>query len=220
MVGDWLATLTYPVAGDRAERPLLSCWVALLLAAIVPVVPLIPVAGYLLRVLDAAENDEEAPAFLAEPKALLQRGLGVTALSVVYLAVPVAGLVVTVSGALGRDVAPGGFGTVVFYAGSTAVLWIALFAAYLLPVALSTYGRTGRLRDGFDTSALRSVGAHGAYFVRWVAGAATFAVAAGVGTASLAVPNLGPVIAAFFLAYGLILTAYVWGRGIALARRR
>ena len=89
------AAVTYPIAGDAAERPLLAVWLLLALSVVVPVLPAVPVVGYLVRVLAATERGESIPPFLAEPRTLARRSVGGAVVSLAYLGVPFAALLVT-----------------------------------------------------------------------------------------------------------------------------
>lgn len=209
--------LAYPVGGAAGERPVLAGWILILLAFLVPVLPLIPLLGYLVAVLAASERGDDAPPFLARPRHLLWRGLLATVVLAVYLAIPAIVLVVTVFGAVTvgglRDA--GFVATVTIYAGSTAVLTLSLAGLYLCPVGLGRLGAEGRLRAAFDGAALRSVGGHAAYFVAWVVGALVLGFAGLVATTALSITRLGPVVASLVLAYGSILAVHLWGRGLA-----
>lgn len=222
MATGWTALLGYPVAGERGEQPLLACWILVLASFVVPVLPLVPVVGYLVRVLVAGADDDAAPAFLAAPVALLRRGVGGLLVAVASLLVPAIAVVVTVYGAAeGRTVTDPTFATgIAFYAGSTAVLCLALAGAYLCPVALYGYGRTGSLRGAVDVGAIRRVGGHAAYFTRWATGLVVLLVASAVASAALGIPRAGPVVAALLASYGAVLATHLWGRGIGLAERR
>lgn len=219
MTGSWQDAFSYPVRGERAERPFLATWVAFLVAVVVPVLPVIPVVGYLVRLLVARGRGEDAPAFLASARALLRRGVGGSLVAAVYLAVPLVALLVTVYGAMeagaGTGDDPGA--ALLFYGGSTAVLCLALAGAYLCPVALYAYGDERALRAAFRPGTLRAVGGHAAYFTRWVAGATVLAVAVGIAGATASVPRAGPVVATAAVAYGVLVAFGIIGRGVWLA---
>lgn len=217
VAGSLTTPLGYPLRGEAGERPLVACWVLLLLAGLVPVVPLVPLLGYLILVLAASARGESAPPLLDDGRRVLQRGLGGTALVVLFLGGPIAVLLITVYGASfgAREAAPSGTGVLVFYAGSTAVLFAALLAAYLLPIALLRYAGTGRLRGGLDVGALRTAATSAAYFRDWVAGAVATTTAATVASRLAALGRLGAVVAALVLAYALLVTAHLWGRSLA-----
>lgn len=213
-----LAVLAYPIAGDTAERPLLAVWIALALASIVPVLPLLPVVGYLTRVLVASERGDSLPAFFDDARTLLRRSLGGTLLVVLFIGIPLAALLVTVYGILSID-SGSDVPTVRFLAGSTAVLFIGLFGLYLLPVSLTSYGREGSLRESLSLTTLRRIGGHGAYFFGWATGCVVLSFAAAIGTTLYSVSRLGPFLAAFVFGYGLLVTTHLWGHAVGRARR-
>lgn len=211
-----MSVLTYPIRGPERERPFLAVWV-LVLGSFLVVVPVVAVVGYLVRVIDASDRDEPAPSFVADARTLLRRGLGGTALAVVFLAGPVLALLITVYGAMFgiEGVEPGSTSTFVVYAGSTVVLFFSLLGAYLLPIALFRYGRTGSLRAALSRKWLRGAATHGAYFAGWTLGAVLATIGIGLGTALFPIARVGPVLTAFVLAHAAIVTCHVWGRSLA-----
>lgn len=214
------AAATYPIAGEAAERPLLAVWLLLAFSFVVPVLPLVPVVGYMARVLAASERGDSLPPFFTDGRSLVRRSLGGSLVCVVLLGVPFAALLVTVYGVVTLEVGADGPPTGRILLGSTAVLLFGLAGLYVFPISLTSYGREGTLRDAFSPSTVRSVGSHGAYFFGWTLGFATLAVTLGVGGAFLTVSRVGPLLGTFVFAYGLLVAAYLWGRSIGRARRR
>ena len=210
--------LRSPVDGPRGERPLLAVWIALALAVVVPVLPLVPVVGYLVRALAATARGDQMPPALSDARTLMGRSVGGSLLCLLCLGPPLAALLVTVYGLVSISTTEGSVPTLRFLAGSTTVLLCGLLGLYLLPITLATYGTTGSLRRALSPSLLRSVAGYGAYFVGWTLGALALTLAAGLGSALAAVPRLGPLLAAFALAYGLLVTTSLWGRAIGRAR--
>lgn len=232
-MADWRGAIAYPFRGPERERPFLVLWILLLLAAAVPrlryvgavgvagsVLLSIPVVGYEVRLLVASEDGDPAPAILADPVALLRHGVGGLIVAACYLAVPFVPLAVTVYGALyaGRVPDPGSFSRLTVYAGSTAVLSVALVGTYLFPIGLATYGETGSLRSAFAGAALRGAATNGAYFAGWAAAVGTFGFVAAVAASVAGVTRAGPVVATALSAYALMLAAHVWGRALARVR--
>jgi|GEM_PF-1880022 len=208
--------LRSPVDGPRGERPLLAVWIALALAVVVPVLPLVPVVGYLVRALAATARGDQMPPALSDARTLMGRSVGGSLLCLLCLGPPLAALLVTVYGLISTT--GGSVPRLRFLAGSTAVLLFGLLGLYLLPITLATYGTTGSLRSALSPSPLRPVAGHGAYFIGWTLGALVLAFAAGAGSALFAIPRLGPLLAAFVLAYGLLVTTFLWGRAVGRAR--
>ena len=216
----YVTILRAPIHSDTAERPLLAVWLALALSWIVPVLPLVLVVGYVARALVATERGDGLPAFFTDGRSLLARSLGGSLLCVVFLGVPALALLVTVYGALWGTSASEGIPVARLLAGSTAELLFGLVGLYLAPIALTTYGQTGSIRDSLALGTLRSLGGHGAYFFGWTIGCVTLSMAAALASLLTGVPQVGPLLAAFALAYGLLVTTFVWGRAIGRARAR
>lgn len=212
------AAFRSPLAGRRRERPLLALWVALALAVVVPVLPLVPVVGYVVRALAASARGESLPPALSDLPALLRQSAGGLSLCLLCLGPPLVALLVTVYGLVSISTTGGSVPTLRFLAGSTAVLLAGLLGLYFLPITLTIYGITGSLRAALSPSRLRPVAGHGAYFVGWTLGALALAFAAGFGSALSTVPRLGPLLATFPLAYGLLVATFFWGRGIETTR--
>lgn len=216
----YVTILRAPIHSETAERPLLAVWLALALSWIVPVLPLVLVVGYVARALVATERGDALPAFFSDGRSLLARSLGGSLLCLVFLGVPTVALVVTVYGALWRTNPSEGVPVGRLLAGSTAVLLLGLVGLYLAPIALTTYGQTGSIRSGLSLGTLRSTGGHGAYFFGWTIGCVALSLAAALASLLAGVPQVGPVLAALALAYGLLVTTFVWGRAIGRARTR
>jgi len=208
--------LAFPFRGARPEAPVIAGWVLLLASAVVPLVPLVPLAGYLLRVVIAsARGDDAPPDALADPLGILRDGMGILAVTTGYLLVPAVVLVVTAYGiVIGDPPDPGPASSLLVLGGTTAVLAFAVVGGYLLPVGLVGYA-TGGLRTAFDPGRLRSVGSHPAYFLGWITGAVVLALGAGFASVLEFVPLLGRVLPALVMAYALVVGAHLWGRGVA-----
>ncbi|WP_096592612.1 DUF4013 domain-containing protein [Halorubrum ezzemoulense] len=214
-----IAAVTYPIAGDAAERPLLAVWLLFALSVVVPVLPAVPVVGYLVRVLAASERGESIPPFLSEPRTLVRRSIGGAVVCLAYLGVPLAALLVTLYGVVSLE--PGANAPVGrILAGSTAVLFLGILGTYLAPIALTVYGREGSLGGAFSPDAVRPVAGHAAYFVGWTLGFTALVVTVGVGGALFTLSRLGPLAGTLVLAYGLLVAAYLLGRAVERARRR
>ncbi|MFB6295888.1 MAG: DUF4013 domain-containing protein [Halobacteriales archaeon] len=212
-----LPALSYPVAGTRRERPLVGLWILLGVAFVVPLLPVVPAVGYLIRVLVASDRGESAPALLADVRTLLEQGIVGAVLVATFLAGPIAVLAITFYGALfgGGGLDPGGLSTPAFYAASTAMVISALLGAYLLPIALFRYGRAGAPGAAFEFRWLRGAGTHGAYFAGWTLGATIGTLGIGLARVLADATRIGPVLAALVIAYAAVVTCHVWGRTLA-----
>lgn len=218
---DRFGVFGYPVSGEERDRPLVAGWILVLLSFLVPVVPLIPFVGYLVRVIAAGAEGRPAPRIATDVAGLLKQGVGGAAVLIGYLTVPVLALVVTVYGATTRVTGPdsGPFETVLVYGGSTVVLSLFLLGLFLVPVGFAVYEREG-LRAAFSYGRLKPVAGHAAYFSRWMAGTVALVTAGALANVALQIHRAGPVVASLILAYGAILAAHVWGLGIRRTRER
>ncbi|WP_137284503.1 DUF4013 domain-containing protein [Halorussus salinisoli] len=214
--------LRYPFRtdGDRSALDVVLIGGGLhLLAAFVPVVPLVPVAGYLVRVLDHAARtdrptfrDDASPPSFGGVRSLFADGLAAAAIVVAYLSVPLVVLVVTARGVGLAAVGAGGPNPAVgvgFLAGSTVTILLALAFAYPLPAALTAYARTRSLRAAFEADRLRAALTDARYFV---------AVGAGLLWLGIAVVLAGPLnrlaLGFFVVFYAEVVAAVLWGRAV------
>lgn len=208
--------LGYPLRGDRGDAAeTLAVGGGLhLLAWFLPVVPLVFVVGYLVRVLRGAGDAAGAPATFRSPGGLggvgtlVRDGLLGSVVVAAYALPPVVALAVTFTGIVGGDASLDGFGSVAVAAGGTATLFVAAGFAYALPAALAAFARTG-LRAAFSPSTLRPVLTSGRYFYAWCVGAS----ALGVG-AALALPLAEVVVGFFLLFYLEVAAAAAVARGV------
>ncbi len=205
--------LRYPTRGEHAEKALLAAWLCVLVHSIaLPVLALVPLLGYSTVVLERGEGDEP-PTFL--DRSVLRRGLGASALTVAYGAIPLGTALVTfvLLAESGRE--PTGVGSVIVLAGSTTVLFVLAAAAYLLPIALANYARSGPLRAGF--SGLVPIATHAAYFVGWCSGSILGLLGLALASALVDLGGVLAVLGSLVGAYVTIVAARRIGRGYAVA---
>jgi hypothetical protein len=215
----------YPLGGEGRERPLVANWILAMLGFLVPVLavlPVVPLVGYLVRVIDATAGGEPAPAVGGDVRSLLRDGLVGVVVAVAYLAVPLAALLVTVYGAVttveGADLA---FAEqLLLYGGSTAVILLFVTACFLVPAALAVSTGDRPVRAAFSPARLRPLAGHAAYFSRWMAGAVTFGMAVSLASVTLQITAAGPIVAALVTVYGAVVAAHLWGLGVRYARER
>ena len=118
-------------------------------------VPLIPVYGYLARVVAGAEGEELPP--FGPLSGLLRDGARAAAVTVGYLSVPAVLLVVTFRGAAAAG-PPDSVGLVVVlrvYGGATMTLFVSSAAAFVHPAATAAL-RAGRLRAALPDGDLQA----------------------------------------------------------------
>ncbi len=209
----FLETFQYPFRGSRGDvLETLAIGGGLhLLSVFVPGLPLVPVVGYLVRVLEVAGNEEERkPPTFHNLRTLLRRGLGGTVVTCAYLLVPVVVLILTFGGILGTDLDPAATVGAGVYVAGTATLVVAVGFAYPLPAALTAYARTGRLRTAFSPSHVLPAVQRAQYFVGWTFGMAVLGVAAG-----FAPPLNRAALGFFLLFYAEVVAATAWARAVA-----
>lgn len=211
------APFRVPFRAERAVDVLLFGGGLHLANVYLPVLPLVVVLGYHLRVLTELAGRDDRTRFdslpgFGDPLELLRRGAGAAVVVVAALLPATVVLVVTVAGFTNRPLSPGSidFGTsVAFLLGSTAALLLGVGFLYLLPAALVSYGVRGRLRAAVDTEALRQAGTDASYFYNVAAGLV-------VGAFLLAVANaLVGIAVGFFVAfYAEVVMVAFWSRGV------
>lgn len=209
--------LRYPARGSDAVFTVAVGGGLHLLAEWVPVLPLVFALGFVVRTLGhaAAPDERERPEFgLAALSGLVRDGLAGAVVAAAYLAVPVAVLVTTTWGLVGRG--GGGPAGLVVVLGATAALAFVAPFVYLLPAGLTGYAVEGRLRAAVDRRRLRRTGGDAHYLVAWLVAVGTLGV-----VAALYRP-LAPVVVGFFAAfYAEVAVAALLGRaaGEALGSR-
>jgi hypothetical protein len=169
------------------------------------VVPAILATGYFVRVLRAATDNDDPPAF-DDWSDLAGDGAQVAVIGLVYavvLAVTTSVLAGTVTGVGGGDA-----GSAV--GGLLAVAAIAAFA-YVFPAAVVVYAERGTVRAGFDVVALRTVVLTRAYAGTWLR-IVTVVIVTGVVAGLLGVvPLLGAVVGAVVSFYGSVVACHFLG---------
>jgi hypothetical protein len=216
-VGSLRESIRYPLRGEHAEEALLVGWICLLAHLLfVPLLALVPAIGYLVAVLrsTAAEGSTPPP---VEYRRTLREGTVGSILVIGYALVPVAigAITLELAGAAALD--PEAGGSVLFFVGSTVTLFVLLGFLYALPIALCGYARGG-IRGAVPNPAFGSVAGHGAYFVGWTSGFVVLAIGGLVGETLAALPVLGPVLAALWWWYVLLVGTRRIGLGYAAAR--
>ena len=220
------AALRYPfrAEGDRLPIDVILLGGGLhLMAAFVPVLPLVAVAGYLVRVLDHAAGTDRrafrtdaAPPSFAGVRGLVTDGLAVFAIALAYLAPPLVLLVVTARGidtaAVGATGPTFGVG-VGFLAGSTVTVLLALAFVYPLPAALTAYARRRRLGAAFDPDSLWPLVTDARYLAAVVVGVFV------VGLAALVAGPLNRLALGFFVVfYAETVAAALCGHAVSAIR--
>lgn len=211
-----LGTFTYPLRGGHRGDALVATWALILAHGIVPLVPLVPVAGILLRVLArSAGGIDEAPSVVHDLSGLLRGSLGAAVVILVYVGPPLAYLlavlhVVSRTDALATD------SLLVLVAATLGGIAI-LVGTYLLPVALVGYASAGSVGAAFDRRRLRRGARSGRYLLSWLAGVVVLDAVALVAAWLAGASAVRTLLAALVAAYGLLIAARLMGSGVAEA---
>lgn len=169
------------------------------------VVPAILATGYFVRVLRAATDNDDPPAF-DDWSDLAGDGAQVAVIGLVYAVV----LAVTTSVLAGAATGVGGEDAGSAVGGLLAVAATAAFA-YVFPAAVVAYAERGTARAGFDVVALRTVVSTRAYAGTWLR-MVTVVVVTGVVAGLLGViPLLGAVAGAVVSFYGAVVACHFLG---------
>lgn len=203
--------LSYPLKGDWLGRILiggvLSFFSFLLL-------PILPVMGYTLRVIERTVAGEEEPPEWEDWGELTVDGLKMFVVSLVYSIVPVAvvlGLGMTVMG-VGAAAGDNGGGIIAGFGFMMILLLIpAMFVVYyLLPAALGNMATEGNLGAAFDFGAIKPVVTSSEYFIA-VLMPIVIGIILNVVTFVLAITIIGYVFVPFVSFYGQVAIFRMFG---------
>ena len=176
------------------------------------VLPLVPVAGYLLGVLDRTSEGETVPAF-EDWGELSVDGLKAIAVTVVYGLVPAVLAVLLFLGgaaalASGRNVTGG----LTLFVGVVVAVVTSLAVWYVLPAALVRLATEKRVGAAFEFGELSPVLRSGKYATGWLVALVVSLVGGAIVGGLAAVPVLG-WLAAPFVAFPVnVIAAAIYGR--------
>lgn len=215
IAGDIEAALRYPLESEDVVRTVAIGGLLSLLGFLI--VPLVLLAGYVIRVLDRTMVGDDRPPAFDDWGGLASTGLRASVIAVAYALIPmVVGGGVVLIGTLGLA-GPGqgvlaGLGVLGVALGSLLWLGLSLVAGYLAPAALANFAQHRRLGAGFDLGRLVPVWRSRAYAVSWVV-ALVVLLGGGVVAAALnAVPLLGTIAGAFVGFYAAVAAYAAIGR--------
>ncbi|MDS0276903.1 DUF4013 domain-containing protein [Halomicroarcula sp. S1AR25-4] len=166
-------------------------------------VPLIPVQGYLLRVLRSTADGRPHPPKFEDWGDLFVDGARVIGVQVAYLLVPV---LVTLGGVLARVSGAPLLGSALLLFASV----VGLASAYLLPGALTRLATTDRLTAAFEIRVIASVARRPIYVVAVVEAYVALFVIAGLGGVLVLI-----LVGAVFAFYGQVVGYHLFARGYA-----
>lgn len=183
------------------------------------VVPMILVAGYLVRVVRATMHGDEQPPVFDDWGDMAMDGLKASVIAFAYSLVPGIIFAVFVGGSIFALVLGNGstgsglIGGIGFLAGGLLALVLSLVAAYVTPAAIANYVETDQVGKGFAVSDLRPVLTSGQYFTAWISAFAVIFAGGLVSSAlSSVIPLLGWLPGAFVTFYALVAAYYIIGQ--------
>ncbi|WP_256392202.1 DUF4013 domain-containing protein [Natronoarchaeum rubrum] len=197
-------------------------WVPAVALAILPAVALL---GYLLRAFAATVEGSETPPSFGAPSELLRDGARASVVTLAYLFVPLAAVLVTLVGASqsplsGESISPGAT-LGIYAAGTMTLVFVGLFCyAYL--AAFGALARGESLRSALDPRGRRGTLGDARYFVGWAFGAILVLTgwAAMLAATNRNVLGLLAVVVAFYLHLaGARVAAEGYRRSLGLHRR-
>ena len=178
-------------------------------------IPVLPVQGYLVRVLDAGVRDAETPPVFDDWGDLFVDGVLVFVIQFAYAIIPIVviffGTFVLGAGALAAGGGAEGAGTGIGLLGGLVLLvgfLLSLVAAYLIPAATANFAYEDDIGAAFDLGTIREAAFTGDYFVAVVLAVVVSIVLGFVGGA------LSVVLVGFFVLFYLQVVVYfLFGRG-------
>ncbi|WP_435063632.1 DUF4013 domain-containing protein [Halobaculum sp. EA56] len=212
--------VTYPTEHDDWMKTVLIGGVLSVFGFLL--LPLLPVYGYIVRVIrHSLEGDPEPPTF-DDWEELVVDGAKAFVIGVVYMLVPgivgavaVGGSVVAIATGTRGGAATGVAGLVV---GTLLTFVLALVFGYVAVAAVVAFADDRRVGAAFDVGTIRPVVLSGEYATAWALSVGVF-VAAGVLVGVLnGIPILGAVVGAFVFFYAQIVAARLWAGGYHDAR--
>ncbi|MFB6095589.1 MAG: DUF4013 domain-containing protein, partial [Halodesulfurarchaeum sp.] len=143
--------LSYPLRGEWVGRIIIGGVLSFLSFLFLP---LLPLYGYLVRVLDRTVEGNEKPPEFTDWGELTVKGVAAFVIGLAYSLVPLFlyGIVVTsflgAGAAIGGDA--GGFLAGFGFLSFLLFIPVLLFIYYLIPAALTNYARKGNIGAGFE----------------------------------------------------------------------
>lgn len=211
------AALRYPMEHDDWVKTVLIGGVLSLFSFLL--LPILPVYGYLVRVIRQRLADEPKPPVFDDWGDLFVDGLRALVVIIAYMLVPMVVGTITVGGSIvalatGTEAgAAAGLGGLFVGFLLTAVL--ALVFGYIAAGALVNFVREDSVAAAFDFGTIRQVVTQREYAVAWLFSVAVL-VGASIVTGFLnVIPFLGAIVGAFVLFYVEIAAARLWTDGFS-----
>lgn len=179
--------------------------------------PLLPVYGFLIRVLRAGMNDDPPPSWSGWGELFVQRFVAFV-IAFIYQLIPLIVVAVSVGGSIAAFVSGSpesvGMGIASLLGGLSLAFLLTIIFGYIGLIGLANYAREGRFGAAFDVGLIKRVGLNRTYAIHWIYGVVIL-IAASVVTSILGIiPFLG-IVGVFVIFYAMIAAGRVWGRGFA-----
>lgn len=212
--------ITYPTEHDDWVKTLLIGGVLSAFGFLL--LPLLPVYGYVVRVVrHSLEGDPRPPTF-GDWEVLVVDGAKAVLVGAVYLLIPgivggvtVGGSLVAIATGTRGGTATGVAGLVV---GGLLTVVLSLVFGYVAVAAVVAFADERRIGAAFDPGVLKPVVLSGAYATAWVFSVAVFVGASVLVGVLNGIPILGAVIGAFVFFYAQVVAARLWACGYVDAR--
>lgn len=185
-------------------------------------IPLLPVYGYIIRVIrHRLEGDRRPPTF-GDWEALFVDGVKAFVIGFVYLLIP--GIVGTIT--VGGSIAAMATGTRGGAAAGLAGLGLGLLLTFVLALvfgyvavaAIVNFAKEGRVGAAFDFATIKPVVFNGDFATAWALSVVVFIGASVVVGILNVIPVLGAVIGAFVIFYAQMVAGHLWAGGYNDAR--
>lgn len=212
-------SVTYPMENEDWMKTVVIGGLLMLFSFLL--VPLFVVYGYLVRTIRERLDDNREPPVFDEWGELLVDGLKAWVIGLVYMAIPLVVMGVTVGGAVvamatGTDAGVAA-GLSALFAGLLVSFVLFLVFGYLAVAAVVNFAREGRFGAGFDVGVIREVAFSRDFAVAWLTAVAVFLVAGVVVGVLNVIPILGFVLGSFLTFFVSVVAAKIWADGFASA---
>lgn len=204
--------LSYPIRGEWVGRIIIGGVLSFFSFLLVP---LIPLNGYLVSVLEQTVGGDETPPEFTDWGDLFVRGIGAFVIVLAYAIVPLFLYGIVTSMFIGAGALIGGdSGGLLAGFGLLSMLLlipVLLFIYYLIPAALSNYAVEGNVGAGFDFGTISNVVFTGEYLVA-VLLPIVVAIILWVATFVLAITVIGVIFLPFLQFYGQVAVFRMFGQ--------
>lgn len=210
--------LTYPTNHDDWKGTILIGGILSLLGFLL--IPLLPVYGYLIRVIRYRLDGDPQPPTFGDWEELFVDGIKAFVIMFVYFIIPGIIGAVTVGASIGTLATGGNAASGFAGFGLAFLLTIVLFLVfgYIAVAALVNFANEDQLGAGFDFTAIKAIIFTEEYALAWALSIGIFIAAWIVVGLLNVIPLLGAIIGAFVIFYVQIVAAHLWAGGFSDAR--